>query len=198
MKKFLLSLVALVAMCVNAQTITVPAELNGWYAGYYTATNIDVATLKGGVMQWLSFDGLDGNTWAEWQQQSLEATTNWGDPEDPYSYYGQIKDSKFFVAGDMASKNYYAFLIVNGTRLSAGTDWRIYIPEERGAYTLTYDNFFLYGTFGKGCTLVNHDPSGINSVVAEKVEKVVKMIENGQLFIMKDGVKYNLNGQIVK
>ena len=152
MKKFLLSFVALVAMSVNAssQEFIVPAELNGWYAGYYAATNIDLETLKGGVLQWLEIDGLTGNTWESWQQEFLESTTNWGDLEDPYSFYGQIKDNKFFVAGDMASKNYYAFLIVNGTRLSAGTEWRMYIPTERGAYTLTNDNLFLQGIVPAG------------------------------------------------
>ncbi len=197
MKKFLLSMVALVAMCVNAnaQEITVPAELNGWYAGYYAATNIDVETLKGGVMQWLSLDGLDGDSWDESQQEWLESTTNWGDPEDPYSFYGQVKDSKFFVAGDMASKNYYAFLLVNGPRLSAGTEWRMYIPEERGAYTLTSEHLFLQGVFGEGLK----KPTGIESIEANPtLSKAIKMIENGQLVIEKDGVKYNLNGQIVK
>lgn len=196
MKKFLLSMFALVAMCVNAQEITVPSELNGWYAGYYAATNIDVETLKGGVMQWLSLDGLDGDSWDESQQEWLESTTNWGDPEDPYSFYGQVKDSKFFVAGDMASKNYYAFFIVNGPRLSAGTEWRMYVPEERGAYTLTKANLFLQGVFGQGLI----DPkTGIESIeVAPANAKAVKMIENGQLIIKKNGVKYNVNGQVVE
>lgn len=194
MKKFLLSLVALVAMSVNAmaQEITVPAELNGWYAGHYTATNTDPETLKSGVMQWLEIDGLAGDSWESWQQEFLESTTNWGDPEDPYSFYGQIKDNKFFVAGDMASKNYYAFLIVNGTRLSAGTEWRMYIPTERGAYTLTNDNLFLQGIFGEGLT-------GIESIeVNPAATKAIKMIENGQIIIKKNGVKYNMQGQIVE
>lgn len=194
MKKFLLSLVALVAMSVNAmaQEITVPAELNGWYAGYYAATNTDPETLKSGVMQWLEIDGLAGDSWESWQQEFLESTTNWGDLEDPYSFYGQIKDNKFFVAGDMASKNYYAFLIVNGTRLSAGTEWRMYIPTERGAYTLTNDNLFLQGIFGEGLT-------GIESIeVNPAATKAIKMIENGQIIIKKNGVKYNMQGQIVE
>lgn len=194
MKKFLLSLVALVAMSVNAmaQEITVPAELNGWYAGYYAATKTDPETLKSGVMQWLEIDGLAGDSWESWQQEFLESTTNWGDLEDPYSFYGQIKDNKFFVAGDMASKNYYAFLIVNGTRLSAGTEWRMYIPTERGAYTLTNDNLFLQGIFGEGLT-------GIESIeVNPAATKAIKMIENGQIIIKKNGVKYNMQGQIVE
>ncbi|MCQ2288289.1 MAG: hypothetical protein MJZ74_04260 [Muribaculaceae bacterium] len=198
MKKFLLSMVALVAMCINAnaQVMTVPAELNGWYAGYYAATNIDVETLKGGVMQWLSIDGLDGNSWDESQQEWLERTNNWGDLEDPYSFYGQVKDSKFFVAGDMASKNYYAFLLVNGPRLSAGTEWRMYIPKQRGAYTFTKEDLFLQGVFGQGLI----DPkTGIESIeVAPANAKAVKMIENGQLIIKKNGVKYNVNGQVVE
>lgn len=198
MKKFLLSVFALVAMCVNAnaQEIIVPSELNGWYAGYYAATNTDVETLKEGVLQWLSIDGLDGDSWDESQQQWLESTSNWGDPEDPYSFYGQIKDSKFFVAGDMASKNFYAFLIVNGPRLSAGTEWRMYVPEERGAYTLTKENLFLQGVFGQGLT----DPTtGVESIGVNTANtKAIKMIENGQLIIEKNGVKFNMNGQVVK
>lgn len=195
MKKFLLSAIALVAMSINvmAQEITVPAELNGWYAGYYTATNTNVETLKAGVLQWIDLDGLNGNTWDSTQQEWLESTTNWGDPEDPYSFYGQIKDNKFFVAGDMASKNYYAFLIVNGTRLSEGTEWRMYIPTKRGAYTLTNSDLFKKGVFGQGLT-------GIESITAEPTisNKVVKMFENGRIIIKKDGVKYNLQGQVIE
>lgn len=198
MKKFLLTFIAFVAMSVNAmaQEITVPAELNGWYAGYYTATNTDPETLKAGVLEWLEIDGLAGDSWESWQQEFLESTTNWGDPEDPYSFYGQIKDNKFFVAGDMASKNYYAFLIVNGTRLSAGTEWRMYVPTERGAYTLTEDNLFLQGVFGKGLT---RPDTGIESIeLNPSSAKAVKMIENGQLIIKKNGVKYNVNGQVIE
>lgn len=196
MKKFLLSMFALVAMCVNsnAQIMTVPAELNGWYAGYYTATNTDVETLKGGVMQWLALDGLDGDSWDEYQQEWLESTTNWGDPEDPYSYYGQIQNNQFFVDGDMASKNYYAFLIVKGPRLSAGTEWRMYIPEQRGAYNFTDKDLFLTGVFGEGLK----KPTGIENIVAEPIAKAEKMIENGQFIIKKNGVKYNMNGQVVE
>ena len=198
MKKFLLTFIAFVAMSVNAmaQEITVPAELNGWYAGYYAATNTDPETLKAGVLEWLEIDGLAGDSWESWQQEFLESTTNWGDPEDPYSFYGQIKDNKFFVAGNMASKNYYAFLIVNGTRLSAGTEWRMYVPTERGAYTLTEDNLFLQGVFGKG--LIRPD-TGIESIeLNPSSAKAVKMIENGQLIIKKNGVKYNVNGQVIE
>lgn len=197
MKKFLLSMIALVAMCmnVNAQVITVPSELNGWYAGYYAATNTDPQTLKSGVMQWLKLDGLDGDSWDESQQAWLESTTNWGDPEDPYSFYGQIADSKFFVAGDMASKNYYAFLFVDGPRLSAGTAWRMYVPEQRGSVTLTAENLFLRGVFGQGLTPI----TGIESIGVEPATvKAVKTIENGQLIIKKDGIKYNVHGQVVE
>ena len=64
MKKFLLSVIAIVAMSVNAlaQEIHVPDELNGWYAGYYVVTNIDLETLKSGVDSFCNFDGLGGNS----------------------------------------------------------------------------------------------------------------------------------------
>ena len=60
MKKFLLSVIAIVAMSVNAlaQEIHVPDELNGWYAGFYVVTNIDLETLKSGVDSFSNFDGL--------------------------------------------------------------------------------------------------------------------------------------------
>lgn len=198
MKKFLLSAIALVAMSVNAmaQEFTVPAELNGWYAGYYTATNTDVETLKTGVLQWIGIDGLDGNSWTQEQQGFLENTCNWGDLEDPYSYYGQIVNNKFFVAGNMATKNYYAFLFVNGTRLSSGTAWCIYIQPKREACTLTNDDLFLKGVFGEGLIPI----TGIESIAVEPVttSKAVKMLENGRLIIKKDGVKYNLQGQVIE
>ena len=70
MKKFLLSVIAIVAMSVNAlaQEIHVPDDLNGWYAGYYVVTAVDVETLKNGVDSFCTFDGLGGDTWTESQQ----------------------------------------------------------------------------------------------------------------------------------
>lgn len=198
MKKFLLSMLALVAMSVStsAQEITVPAELNGWYAGYYVATNIDIPTLKKGIDQFIAFDGLAGDTWTEDQQYSLESTCHWGDDEDPYSYFGQIKNNKFFVGGDLASKNYYAFFFINGPRMSAGTPWRMYIPPKRGACTLTNDDLYLQGAFGQGI----FEPTGVKIVVADPTTsaKAIKKIVNGQLVIERNGEKYNLQGQVVK
>lgn len=96
MKKFLLSVIAIVAMSVNAlaQEIHVPDDLNGWYAGYYVVTAVDVETLKNGVDSFCTFDGLGGDTWTESQQASLERTCHWGDEDDPISYFGLVKNQK--------------------------------------------------------------------------------------------------------
>lgn len=119
MKKFLLSVIAIVAMSVNAlaQEIHVPDDLNGWYAGYYVVTAVDVETLKNGVDSFCTFDGLGGDTWTESQQASLERTCHWGDEDDPISYFGLVKNSKIFVGGNSAGMNYYAFFFVNGPRM---------------------------------------------------------------------------------
>ena len=41
-------------------------------------------------------------------------------------------------------------------------------------------------------------PTAINDINVEKASKAVKMIENGQVVIVKDGVKYNVAGQAIK
>lgn len=41
-------------------------------------------------------------------------------------------------------------------------------------------------------------PTAVEDIVAENASKVVKTIENGQIIIIKNGVKYNVLGQIVK
>ena len=197
MKKFLLSVIAIVAMSVNAlaQEIHVPDELNGWYAGYYVVTNIDLETLKSGVHSFCNFDGLGGNTWTESQQASIERTCHWGEEDDPISYFGQISGGKFFVGGNSATLNYYAFFFVNGPRMSAGTSWRIYLAPQRGPCTLTNADLYLQGIFGQGFT----EPTGINSIEADQDAGMpVKMIENGQLVIKRNGVKYNLQGQVIE
>ncbi len=40
--------------------------------------------------------------------------------------------------------------------------------------------------------------SGINDLTVENANKTYKTIENGQVYIIKDGVKYNTMGQLVK
>ena len=91
--------------------------------------------------------------------------------------------------------NYYAFFFVNGPRMSAGTSWRIYLAPQRGPCTLTNADLYLQGIFGQGYT----EPTGINSIEADQdAGKPVKMIENGQLVIKRNGVKYNLQGQVIE
>ena len=61
--------------------------------------------------------------------------------------------------------------------------------------TLTNADLYLQGIFGQGFT----EPTGINSIEADQdAGKPVKMIENGQLVIKRNGVKYNLQGQVIE
>lgn len=41
-------------------------------------------------------------------------------------------------------------------------------------------------------------PSGISGVVADSAVSTTKVLDNGRIIIMKNGVKYNVNGQILK
>lgn len=45
---------------------------------------------------------------------------------------------------------------------------------------------------------VPEDPTGINDINVVKATKAVKFVENGQVVILKDGVKYNIAGQTIK
>ncbi len=56
-----------------------------------------------------------------------------------------------------------------------------------------------YGTtpqFAAGCTFTILDPTAIDNTAADA--KAVKFFENGQLIILKNGVRYNAQGAIVK
>ncbi|MDO4511613.1 MAG: hypothetical protein Q4B68_07355 [Bacteroidales bacterium] len=195
MKKFLLSMIALVAMYASADNmITVPAELNGWYASVYVASNQTIEVLKNGIDGWVSIDGLDGGTWTDDQQAALEKTTHWGVEDDPYSFFGQISNGRFFVGGDLAVRNYYSFLIVNGDRLAAGNAWRIYVAHQHGDCTLTQNDLYLQGVFGRGIT------TGVTDVEVADADqnKAKKIVENGQILIVKNGVKYNVQGRVIK
>ena len=62
-------------------------------------------------------------------------------------------------------------------------------------------NLTKYGTtpeFAKGCTYVILDDISTAVVNTEAGVKAVKVMENGQIFIIKNGVKYNAQGAVVR
>ena len=52
--------------------------------------------------------------------------------------------------------------------------------------------------FAKGCTFVILNDISTAVVNTEAGVKAVKVMENGQIFIIKNGVKYNAQGAVVR
>ena len=78
----------------------------------------------------------------------------------------------------------------NSTDVSVGSGNMKLIADVAGDYIFTY-------TFETN-TLVVTFPTATDITNTEVNEKVVKMIENGQLVIIKNGVRYNAQGAVVK
>lgn len=78
----------------------------------------------------------------------------------------------------------------NSTDVSVGSGNMKLIADVAGDYIFTY-------TFETN-TLVVTFPTATGITNTEVSEKVVKMIENGQLVIIKNGVRYNAQGAVVK
>lgn len=170
----------------KAQTITVPAELNGWYAGYYCIGSTREVACNN-VLTYYIEDGLDAAKWTASAQANLENALYWGSPTATGNYYGQISNNTFTVGEDYAQNNFVAFFIVNNANLVSGANWRIYVPQAKGDYTLTADDLLLQGTFGTGVT-----PTALENTTA--TVKAQKTIENGQVVIIRDGKKFNAVG----
>lgn len=78
----------------------------------------------------------------------------------------------------------------NSTDISVGSGNMKLIADVAGDYIFTY-------TFETN-TLAVTFPTATGITNTEVSEKVVKMIENGQLIIIKNGVRYNAQGAVVK
>ena len=72
------------------------------------------------------------------------------------------------------------------------------VPANNNGYVVTAELLCYDNTLYKITMTVpgDEDPTGIKNV--ETAQKVIKAIENGQLIINVNGIKYNVNGAIVK
>lgn len=70
---------------------------------------------------------------------------------------------------------------------------------EAGDFTITFpvNSINFYG-FKFVADSEETTPTAVSNISAEKSAKVFKTVENGQMIIVKNGVKYNVLGQIVK
>ena len=136
---------------------------------------------------------------------------NWGvaDAAEIYSYtgtlfYGEAADGtyiQFVVLGDNPIGTFtYDDMLPNATGIEVGGKFKaIYSMDvtvnasdvQRAIITmdiLCYNNTLYHVT--------THIGEGINAV--EAAQKAVKMIQNGQVVIIKNGVHYNINGAVIR
>ena len=119
-------------------------------------------------------------------------------------FYGEAADGtyiQFVVLGNNPLGTFtYDDMLPNATGIKVGGDYKpIYSMDvtvnasdaQRAIITmdiLCYNNTLYHVT--------THIGQGINAV--EAAEKAVKMIQNGNVVIIKNGVHYNVNGQVIK
>lgn len=136
---------------------------------------------------------------------------NWGvaDAAEIYSYtgtvfYGEAADStyiQFVVLGNNPIGTFtYDDMLPTATGIEVGGEYKaIYSMDvtvnasdaQRAIITmdiLCYNNTLYHVT--------THIGEGINAV--EAAQKAVKMIQNGQVVIIKNGVHYNINGAVIR
>jgi hypothetical protein len=125
-----------------------------------------------------------------------------------YIFYGETSDESIYVQLVIPGENpigtfTYDDLYAGGTGIQIGEDYMsIYsmnVTVTAGGTAgserafITADILCLNNTLYRVTTPVGE---GIDAI--EAAQKVVKMIQNGQLIIEKNGVRYNANGQIVR
>ncbi|WP_407404183.1 hypothetical protein [Sodaliphilus sp.] len=73
--------------------------------------------------------------------------------------------------------------------------WTFILPTTGASPT-----YYILNSVKSNCvvTFPVDTPTAINDINVEKTSKAVKMIENGQVVIVKDGVKFNVAGQTIK
>lgn len=103
--------------------------------------------------------------------------------------FNDTNNEKYNIEGEESPKTTFAAFKLTAT--------------EAGDINITFPNqaINIYGiSFGKpsGTIALSSIETAVSNISAEKSAKVFKTVENGQMIIVKNGVKYNVLGQIVK
>jgi hypothetical protein len=130
---------------------------------------------------------------------------------DLYAVYGSAEDGTYVqlaiwteagFEGEFTEDDLDNQYVGSGLKDAAGKTQQIYdaaitvTPGAiEGAYTITADLLCYNNTLYK-VTMSIGNTEGFESV--EAAQKAVKMIQNGNVVIIKNGVHYNVNGQVIK
>ncbi len=175
MKKYLsIILLFLATLAVKAQTITVPSQFEGWYAGFYTTSYKGIEDARQMCYSFIEYNQFDSKNWTEKLQKDLKDSMGWQTNKDRY-YFGQIKHYQFHVGENHANDVYYVFFLADNEELTAGTHWVMASAPNLGDATLSYSDLFFAGTLGEGYSsdvtaykdnrvkIVNEDFSGLTA-----------------------------------
>lgn len=122
--------------------------------------------------------------------------------EDPADIYVQLEiwPDEFpgnFTTADLTSYIAGSLVEDNGNLLSIfSVEGSVVAGATEGVYTLTADILCYNNTLYKVTMKIGEDPQGINNVDA--AAKAVKALRNGILVIEKNGVRYNVNGAVIR
>ncbi len=124
----------------------------------------------------------------------MAATNTAGTPSSAFALYKYKDASKSFA--DMTP---LWFFPNNGMSFSNSVNgFRSAVPSVDVKDNVA--TIYLYtGNCGFGVyTFTGVKGTGFNEVIGEKADNVQKVMENGQIYILKDGVRYNVLGTVVK
>lgn len=162
---------------------------------YNTHVSID-KDAEGNVIGGVVY-GFDDMTWLGF---TADEVGNVQFSNDKVYYYGQGYALAFATDIDEEGR-FYTNVGPTGTiDVEAGTitmpSWTFILPTTGSTPT-----YYILNSRKSNCVVTFPEESpvtAINDINVEKTSKAVKMIENGQVVIVKDGVKFNVAGQAIK
>ena len=116
---------------------------------------------------------------------------------DDGTWKEQYCNESFFMADDAGeASGFVAYRAATGVSIEEGEGVAVVGKIRKSVYKNSKGEVKTGYQISYGVAEA-YDPSAINNVNADAV-KAMKVIENGQLFIIRNGVKYNAAGAIVK
>lgn len=165
--------------------VTDKAKNEGWVAGYYVQANTGV--LINSIDESVSYYYIDTDPYTPNQLTEIET-----DPE-----YNMLRPASVAMTGD------FKFYKLAYDDFEAKTGLGFYYGAAEGAaFTAKAGGAYLAVPTSLAGVSIRYIINGEQTATAveniEANENVLKMVENGQVIIIKNGVRYNALGQMVK
>ena len=156
-----------------------------------------VSAIEAGKPYFIKYSNADALNQLDFENVTIDATAPEAVTFNGVTMQGTYASFAMSAQSDLDYEGGYVFL---------GQNNQLYWPGVDGAIKPFRAYFFVNTTNSSGApkrrgmpAVLNEkdEATGISNVQVDKVQST-KIIENGILYIIKDGVKYNVHGQIVK